>query len=407
LKILFKTLFTIAICGYIGVAICELAAVRWEAANDGRSIEQSIALDPWDAKLRDDLGQYYAFMEQKPELAIASYEAAVKKNPHVADYWLDLGNAYFAVGDIARQDEALKRAMATDPKSPGMTRQVGNAYFMAGNNRAAFEAYKKVLAESPWDFESTLQICWQATHDLDVMSEVLPAKPEAHLTFLKILTDEGRMEEAESMWPKLIGLQKPFEARSAGPFIEYLIQGNEIEAAHNAWLGLGRVDPNFRPYTNTPDGLVVNGGFEQKVTNMGFDWRLGASPHVIAATDAQQVHGGHRSLAVTFDGEAVSDTGLSQLIPVEANTAYTFSGFVKDDLSTARGPQFVVREADSNVTLMRSEELLGLGDWTEIRGEFKTSASTKLVTLRIVREPGVERIKGMLWVDDVSVRRRP
>lgn len=387
------------------MALCELAATRGEAADDGRSIERSIALDPWDAKLRDDLGQYYAFIEQKPELAITSYQAAVKKNPHVADYWLDLGNAYFAVGETAKQNEVLRRAMAADPNSPQITRQVANAYFMGGNNRAALEMYKKVLAESPWDYESTLQICWQATHDLSVMSEILPAKPDAHLAFLKILTEEGRVEEAEMMWPKLMGLQKHFEAATAGPYIEYLIQGNEIEAAHAAWQDLGRVDANFRRYTSSSDGLVVNGEFEQKVTNMGFDWRLGPSPHVTITVDAEQAHNGTRSLALTFDGEAVADTGLSQLIAVEANTAYTFNAFVKDDLFTARGPQFVIREAGSKATLMRSQELLGSADWTEVRGEFKTGPTSKLLALRMLREPGVERIKGRLWVDDVSVRR--
>lgn len=407
LKILIRTLSTIAICGYIAVAAAELVANRTEAADDGRSIGRSILLDPWDAKLRDDLGQYYAFIERKPEMAIGSYEAAVKMNPHVADYWLDLANAYFSTSATPQEREALRRAFAADPNSPGIARQVANAYLMAGDTPAALQMYKKVLATGSWDIESTLQICWQGTHDLNAMSEVLPANPEVHLAFLKILTDEGRVQEAEQMWPKLIGLQKRFDPVSAAPYLEYLIQANEIESARSAWRDLALVDSNFRQYTTSEDSLVVNGGFEQKVTNTGFDWRFGNAPHAVLTVDSEHAHSGTRSLSITFDGEAASDTGLLQLIPVEANSTYTFAAFARDDeLFTARGPRFVISDVHSDAPLLRGEELLGTVDWTEFSGTFKTSAMTKLIAIRISRGPATERISGKLWVDDVSVRRQ-
>jgi hypothetical protein len=148
---------------------------------------------------------------------------------------------------------------------------------------------------------------------------------------------------------------------------------------------------------------VANGGFEEKILNMGFDWRYVDKSHAALALDTEQFHGGSRSISITFDGQEVIDTGLFQFIAVEANTPYNFSAYVKtEDIFAAYGPNFVISDAYTKNQLLFTQELLGTTSWRQISGSFKTGPRTDLVSLKIMRA-GSDRITGRIWVDDVVV----
>jgi len=237
-----------------------------------------------------------------------------------------------------------------------------------------------------------------------MMSEVLPPTPSVYLEFLKLLTAEGQTDAAEKTWSRLVALQQPFDPQLATPYLEYLIAQHDVGPARAAWNDLGRIDPGFQPYLSSAGNLVANRGFEEKILNMGFDWRYKVNPHVTLAQDAEQFHGGSRSISVTFDGQAVVDTGLSQLIVVDVNSRYNFSAYVKtDDIFAAHGPQFVISDAYTNTPLLLTEELLGTTTWRQVSGSFETGSCTELVSLKILRAPGAEPITGRLWIDDVVI----
>ena len=406
-KVLAGIFCLILISAYLGIAARDLFAARLGASDDSQAIKRAIALDPGNAKYPNRLGQYFMFSEQRPDLAIPQYLSAATLNPHIPDYWLDLASAYSATGAGDQQKFALERALEVDPNTPIVSRQVANAFFARGDVHEAAGMYRHLLQNDRWETESTLQICWQGTHDLDVMSEVLPTVPRAHLVFLKMLIGEGKTEEAELMWPRLIALQLPFEPALAEPYIEYLMAQGDVKHARGAWEDLGGLDPHFRPYLSSAGNLVVNGGFEEKIINMGFDWRYVVEPHAVLAVDTEQFHGGSHSLSITFDGEAVVDTGLSQSIAVEANKRYAFTAYARaDDISAAHGPLFVISDAFTKDPLLQTEEILGASGWRQLSGSFQTGPNTNLVSLRIMRAPGAGRITGKLWIDDVAMVRQ-
>jgi hypothetical protein len=151
---------------------------------------------------------------------------------------------------------------------------------------------------------------------------------------------------------------------------------------------------------------VVNGGFEEKPLNMGFDWRYEVHSYVTLVLDAEQFHEGSRSLSIAFDGEAVVDSGLSQFVAVDPNTRYDFSAYVRtDDIFAAHGPQFAISDVSTKQSLLLTEEMLGTTSWRQVSGSFKTGPSTDLVLLKIIRAPGAGRITGRLWIDDVVLTR--
>jgi hypothetical protein len=392
------------VVAYLGIIARDMVAERLGTSGDSQAIRRAIALDPGNARYRNNLGEVLRFSEQHPDLAIPQYQYAASLNPYLAEYWLDLASAYSSTGAQKQQQWALERALEVDPNTPMVSREVADAFFIRGDRHRALTMYRELLRTDLWQTESILEICWQGTHDVDAVSEALPPVARVHLEFLNLLIGEQEKDAAEQMWSRLIALRQPFDLALARPYVEYLIAEKDIRSARTAWEDLGRTNPSFRVYLPAAGNLVVNSGFEQKITNMGFDWRYAPNSHALLAVDAEQFHSGSRSLSVTFDGEPVVDTGLSQLIPVEADRRYSFSAYAKtQDISTARGPQLAVVDARTSKPLFVTEEILDTTDWKQLSGSFETGPDTNVVSLKIIRNPGAERITGQLWIDDVVV----
>jgi len=406
-KLLGRILCLLFVLTYIGIAVRDYVAYRLAASQQGHAIEQAVDLDPSNAEYHHSLGSYFMFLGQRPDLAIPRYKSAVTLNPHNSDYWLSLASAYASAGAGEQQKLALERAVEVDPNTPEVGWEVANAFLFRGDLRKSFTIFRHLLQTDLQHIEPALKICWHATYDIDMMSEVLPRAPIAYFEFLKLLIVEGKTDAAEKTWSRLVTLQQPFDPQLATPYLEYLIARHDVDHAYAAWNDLGRIDPGFRPYLTSAENLVVNGGFENKILNMGFDWHYVDEPSAAASLDTEQFHGGNRSLSVIFDGQKVVDAGLSQLIAVSANTRYHFSVYAKtDDIFAAHGPQFVISDAYTKNPLLLTEELLGTTNWRLVSGSFKTGPRTDLLSLKIMRAPGAERITGRLWIDDVVLVRQ-
>ncbi len=406
-KLFGRILCLLFVFTYIGIAVRDYVAYRLAASQQSHAIEQAVDVDPSNAEYHHSLGSYFLFLGQRPDLAITQYKFAVALNPYNADYWLSLASAYASAGAGEQQELALERAVEVDPNTPEVAWEVANAFLFRGDLRESFTIFRHLLQTDLQRIEPALKICWHATYDIDMMSEILPRAPIAHFEFLKLLIVEGKKDAAEKTWSRLVTMQQPFDPQLATPYLEYLIARHDVDHARAAWNDLGRIDPGFRPYLTSAENLVVNGGFENKVLNMGFDWRFPDEPPAAASLDTEQFHGGNRSLSLTFDGQKVVDAGLSQLVAVSANTRYRFSAYAKtDDIFAAHGPRFVISDAYTKNPLLLTEELLGTANWRLVSGSFNTGPGTDLLSLKIMRAPGAERITGRLWIDDVVLVRQ-
>jgi tetratricopeptide (TPR) repeat protein len=406
-RLCWKILCLFLVLVYIGAAIRDYVAYRLSASQQPHEMAQAIVLDPSDAGYHDRLGEYFMFSGQRPDLAALQYRSAVALNPHIAEYWLDLASAYASTGGGEQQARALEQAHQVDPTSPEISWQVANAFLTRGDLQKAFGMFRIVLQTDPWRVRPSLRVCWYTTHDLKMMMDILPPLPNVYLEFLKLLINERQTGPAEEIWSRLVAVRQPFDPQEAMPYFEYLISEHHIDRAQAAWNDLGRLDPGFRPHLRSAENLAVNSGFEEKLLNMGFEWRYQDHPHVTLALDGEQFHQGSRSVSIAFDGQADADTGLSQFVAVAPNTRYNFSAYVKtDNIFAAQGPQFAISDAyTQKPPLLLTEDLLGTCDWRQVSGSFKTSPGTDLVLLKIIRPGGASPITGRLWVDDVTVVR--
>jgi len=146
---------------------------------------------------------------------------------------------------------------------------------------------------------------------------------------------------------------------------------------------------------------MANGNFDLNVLNAGFDWQYQKQASVHLTFDTGDHHAGRRSLQITFDGPGINDAGIYQLIPVQPNTTYAFSGYYKnEEMEGAGGPHFTIQDAYSQAVYYESDELKNSGFWKSADGDFTTGADCKLVVLHVRRLPEGSPMRGTLWVGD-------
>ncbi len=393
---------------YLYSALRMYLAAGLAANQDPPSLQRAIQLEPANAEYRNVLGRYLASSGQDVDAGISDYEAAVRLNPYVARYWLDLAGAYQVLDRASEQRQAVEHALQVDPTSPHIAWEAGIFFLVQGDPDRALREFRVVLANDPDAADSALLLCWRVTEDANkILHQVLPPKSDLYLSFLRLLIKKQQTAAAETVWNHLVALDQPFSPKLAFPYFRLLIDQHEVEAAKNAWQQVAALDPSLRPYLPSAANLVVNGGFEKDVLNGGFDWWYVQRPHALVALDANERHRGLRSLSVTFDGQSTPDAGILQFIPVKPSTDYEFSAEYKtESLESASGPRFVVTDAYTNASYVLTDDFLDTNPWRLVTAGFKTRPDTHLLLLKIARDPARPLIKGRLWIDDVTLVER-
>ena len=186
-------------------------------------------------------------------------------------------------------------------------------------------------------------------------------------------------------------------------YIRYLIGQREVDQSRLVWQQAGALC-GLSAYQPSSANLVVNGDFNLNVLNGGFDWLYQQSKDVSLALDPTQSHAGHRSLLITLDARAINDAGIRQLVPVAPSTGYDFSAYFKaEDMQGAGGLRFAIQDLYTETVLFTSDDLKDADFWKQVGGRFTTGPDTKLLVLRIQREPVGLPIRGKLWIDGVHL----
>src|SRR3989442_8322934 len=146
----------------------------WAANQAPPSLQRAIQLEPSNAEYRNVLGRYLASSGQNLEAGISHYEAAVRLNPYVARYWLDLAGAYQVVGRPKEQRRAVEQALQADPTSPHIPWGAGIFFLVQGDPDRALREFRVVLANDPEAADSALLLCWRVTEDANkILDQVL------------------------------------------------------------------------------------------------------------------------------------------------------------------------------------------------------------------------------------------
>jgi hypothetical protein len=404
-KVAFATACCLLVAWYWGLSLRIYWAARLATVPDVSHLQKAIRLEPANAEYRELLGRNLALSAANLDEAIANYRSAVHLNPYDARSWLDLAGAYQVAGRTNEQAESVDHAVEADPNTPHVAWEAANFFLIQGDREKALRYFGVVMANDPQLVDAALQICWRATGDANqIMTQVLPQRPELYLSFLHLLTAKQEVGAAENVWEHLIALNQEFSPKLAFPYFRLLLAKQEVAAAQTAWQQAAGVNRSLQAYLPSRQNLVVNGGFEEDILNGGFDWWYQSNPHAAVAIDTSEFSGGTRSLSITFDGQSADDPGIVQFIPVKPNTQYEFNAqYRSEELDTASGPRFSIADAYTGTSYVLTDDILGTNPWHPEQAQFHTGANTKLVLLKIVREPANPLIRGKLWIDELKL----
>ena len=287
--------------------------------------------------------------------------------------WSDAADSLAAAGRLAEARYSYQRAVSLGPNIPPVQMRAANFYLLNGDRPRALAGVRRVLALTPAFDEAVFSTFSRLeVPPALVLSDGLPAarRPELAADYAGFLLRAGRPEDAAAVW--------------------------------------GGAFPGRRPAHD----LVFNGGFEFEPLRGPLDWSLQAPEHVRLARDPA-ARSGKWSLRVAFDGgRNVLDLGISETLIVADPGPRRFRAFLRaEGITTAEGPRFRIFDAESPARLdVYTDQVTGSCGWREVSARVVAPPGTRLIAIALVRRAPARfdnRIRGQVWVDDVSLMRGP
>jgi tetratricopeptide (TPR) repeat protein len=401
--LLFGCCILLAVAEFVYFSSRAARAYAWASGVQRWQIERAVALEPRNADYWFRLGRWHLLIDQDSVSALNDFNAAVRQNPHIAAYYLGIARLSLFNNNRIQLNSALENALRVDSTTPSVNWEAANLYLVANEVDRALPLFR--TASASWEYRTlALKSCWQATHDVDRMvASALPPDAEIYGEFLRYLVLQHETAAADKLWTYFIALHKRSPAKASFIYLDSLLEQHRVADAVRAWRELPIISPEIRNYLPQNGNLVINPGFEQKILNGGFGWRITLLDKVTAESTTEDTFKGEHSLAVTFDTGTTGTAGILQLIPVEPNAPYSLSlAYKTEQLEGAHGISVVISDACTGQPLTATDEFLGSSPWHEISRSFSAGPSTSLVALELKRPTGT-LIRGKILIDDVRI----
>ena len=421
----------IAVCvlvglAYITPAVLDTLVAYFVGRGSPRALRAAVWLRPDSAENHYLLGRYLWLVEQAPEEASRAYSEAVALNPNAARYWLELAATYQWLGKDDAEMDAVNRAVAAEPTSPSVAWDAANYYLIHGDIDRALQEYREVLGYDPFLYPAAVQAVWRVKPDPDyLLQNVIPAVPDIYTAFLNLMLTKSETSAAAKVWGRIEQLRQPVASRYVFAYVAYLVDHQEPDQASQVWHEAGLLsgrsghqpsaenhtvngapgqDVDLSAYQPSAENLIVNGDFSKDVLNGGFDWSYVKHTDVDLSLDRTNFQSGPRSLLIDFSSHGLKDAGVWHFIAVQPNTGYKFSAYYKSDgIAGVGGPRFVIQDQYTHETYFSSDYLTDEDYFRQVGGEFISGPDSRLLVLRVQREPFGSPIKGKLWIDGIRL----
>jgi tetratricopeptide (TPR) repeat protein len=386
-------------------------AAYWDASWDPDRLLRAANLESTNPDYWYRLGLYekWNFEQRDVRRAVVYYQRATQANPRSDTYWMDLADAYEAVGQTARAREAFERAQSVHPISSDVAWRYGNFLLRRREYSEAFAEIRRALVTDPDLTVEAVSECSKTSNDLPrILTEVLPNQNRHYLMALGYFLTQHQTDAALTVWDRLLDLKQAVKMAQGVPLIDELIRQERVEDALRVWRqALGTT--SWPQDEGGNSSLVFNGGFEHDLLNGAFDWREDPVSGATFSSDSDVVHAGRGALRITFDGNANLDfKNLWQFSPVEPRHRYHFTAYLRiEGISTDSGIRFAIYDAFHPAALqVLSPDLVGTHPWSLVEANLVTGPETHLLTIALRRIPSWKfdnKLRGTVWVDDVSL----
>jgi hypothetical protein len=333
---------------------------------------------------------------------IALFTDAVRGDSANPYRWADLGQALADANEISKARQCFSRADALSRDIPQIWLREANFHFQLGEPERALTVAARVLKTVP-DYDAVLfsyftkfklspeQVLTQIGNDRRAT--------RAYADFLI-----GREMTAEAVAAWQYSLKAGFgDDKLAASYVDGLIRAKRFEQARTEWAQYVREGQLGKP------NFLFNGGFERAPLPSMMDWHIESTEDATVSRDGG-AHDGHSALQVHFSGKVnLSAISAEQKVPVGPGR-YLLRAWVRTDgVTTNEGPRLEISDVDLPGRLsVRSEPFVGTRGWTQLIQQVEVPSTTRLVSVRFVREPSQKfdnKIAGSVWLDSVELVR--
>ena len=341
--------------------------------------------------------------------AVREYELAVTLSPNDYRYWMELGRALEASGDIAGGEKALRRAVELAPAYSQPRWRFGNLLVREGKLDEAFAELARAAEADDALRPQVFNLAWQVFDgDADQIARMACPSQPVRMQFAIYLVRRARFDDAMRIWRSINPPDRKGLKAGADEFELALIQAKQFRAALEATR---EIEPD--PGGPVPEQFW-NGGFETNIEPSNaktFYWLIKSRSPVSVSIDTR-AHGGHGSLRIIFnEPNRLDSIPVTQTIAVEPNTHYHFECYLRTEkLNSGSTPMVEIVDAVNGAELVKSAPApTGTNDWQRIAFDFKTDPKSDGVILKLVRASCVETqvcpIFGTIWYDDFQLQR--
>jgi len=368
---------------------------------DATAVEAAIGLTPRDAEAHDWRGAILNY-RGRPEEAVSELEQAVSLRPRDYGLWMDLGMTLDDLGDQSGALAAFNESVRLAPFYARPRWQRGNLLFRLGQYEEAFAEMRRAAASNPALLPNLIDLAWSAGGQDPAVTEQLVQlrSPAVHLALARFLVRHNRPDEAIAH----LKAAAPTDGDVTNDLIHQLIAAGAYSQAFQVW-------PRMSNQTGTTT-IVFDGGFEGSlpVDESGLGWRPSDDRRGLSfALDQSKPQSGARSLRIDFNGEPTRGPMLSQLVLVQPAARYRLSFAARvSDLVTGGPPFIAINEAGPHGKQLARTAAVpnGSANWTPYTAEFVTGATTKAISIVLVRESCATAtcpIFGSLNLDSFSI----
>jgi Flp pilus assembly protein TadD len=345
-------------------------------------------------------------------LVVSEYEKAVSLSPNDYRLWMEFGESLEQAGEFEKAEKALREAVKLAPSYAYPRWYLGNLLIRTDHYDEGFAELRQASQANDQFLNQLFNLAWQLNKDdFNSLKAAVGNTPGVRAAFSDYLIKRGRYDEGLRLWNDLQETEKRESRFAADSIITTLIGNHHYHQAMEIW---NEVAPG--PAYNAELGHILDPGFENNLAHgpgAVFGWQVQSNSQVQIGIDASQGHTGSRSLRLFFQVRSHIDTiNVTQLVPVQPNTEYDFSCYVKTDkLESAETPVIVIANAGDDAVLASSASApSGSSDWQRVSLTFKTGAKTEAVKVKMLRnscpESPVCPIFGTVWYDDFDLKPR-
>jgi tetratricopeptide (TPR) repeat protein len=354
------------------------------------SLEESKRLKPF-ARAQYAHG-LHAWFQDDPAAAAGFFREAVSQDLFFIDAWLKLAEAEAAMGNSEKSRDILRFTTAlTDGvyrwKWPQMLlgRDLGLDAILYRNTNYLLS--RRTLTQ---DALQLLHIHF----DGDVTAAMSVLDSDNLALYLSWLMRWGMAENSLIVWQKILKNGKP-DTEIGLQYAHFLLDQKRVAESMSVW----------QEYLSL-DGMT-NAGFENEITQRGFDWRHWSDENGNWAIErlGQGAHEGNYALRVSFAGrQNISFQNVYQIVPVIPLKRLRLSYAWKSDaITTDQGPFIEIVGYDQNGLSQSGPMITGTHKWREESIEFRPPDGCRAVVVRVRRRPSHRfdsKIKGSFWLDN-------